>query len=96
MDDLLKEASKSMVCSRRVKIKYRNYKGIVSERYVVPLKFWFGANEWHPEPQWIMTAFDDTKQAFRDFAMTGILSWEESFKPFEVQDEPCENQDETT
>lgn len=48
---------------------YRNWRGEVSERRAVPQYVYFGATEWHPEPQWMMRALDVDKGAVRDFAM---------------------------
>lgn len=47
---------------------YRNYRGEVAERTAIPKRLWWGSTEWHPEPQWFVTAFDLEKQAARDFA----------------------------
>ena len=51
---------------------YRNWRGEVAERKVIPLSVHYGATEWHPEPQWLMRAFDLDKQAERDFAMADM------------------------
>jgi hypothetical protein len=53
----------------RVKLWYRNFRGDVSCRSIVPERLWFGSTDWHPEPQWMLTAFDTDKHASRDFAM---------------------------
>lgn len=50
-------------------LTYRNYRGEVSERTITPKHVWFGSTEWHPEPQWLLTAFDHDKGADRDFAL---------------------------
>jgi len=41
----------------------------VSTRTITPIKPWYGSTEWHPEPQWLLTAFDHEKHANRDFAL---------------------------
>jgi hypothetical protein len=51
------------------KALYRNYKGEASMREIIPIRVWFGNTQWHPEDQWMMTAFDLGKQANRDFAL---------------------------
>ncbi|PZQ86048.1 MAG: hypothetical protein DI549_00630 [Ancylobacter novellus] len=51
---------------------YRNWRGEVSERSVVPLYVWHGATEWHPEAQWLLHAFDASKRQDRDFAMADM------------------------
>lgn len=48
---------------------YKNYRGEVSERTVRPIRIYHGATEWHPEPQWLLEAFDMEKDAVRAFAM---------------------------
>lgn len=48
---------------------YTNWKGATDLRTVVPNRIWFGVTEYHPEPQWFLTAFDVDKQAERDFAL---------------------------
>lgn len=50
-------------------ITYRNYNGIISMRRIIPITTYFGCTKWHPEPQWMMRAFDLDKQAERDFAL---------------------------
>lgn len=52
-----------------VRITYRNYRGETAQRVITPQRVWFGSTEWHPEPQWLMAAFDHEKQANRDFAI---------------------------
>ena len=40
-----------------------------TQRTITPKRIWWGATDWHPEPQWLLTAFDAEKQADRDFAL---------------------------
>lgn len=60
-----------------VKILYTNYRGETSRREIRPDKIWFGATEWHPEPQWLLDAHDIEKDALRNFAMKDIKEWNE-------------------
>lgn len=55
-------------------IIYKNHRGEVALRHIVPLFTHYTANEWHPEPCWIMQAFDLDKQEERSFAFKNILS----------------------
>lgn len=50
-------------------VTYRNWRGEVGERTITPIRVWFGATDWHPEPQWLLEAFDHDKGANRDFAL---------------------------
>lgn len=52
-----------------VALTYRNWRGEVAERTIIPRRVWFGATDWHPEPQWLLTAFDTEKGADLDFAL---------------------------
>lgn len=58
-----------------VKLLYTNYRGETALRHVTPKKLWFGETDWHPEPQWLLEAFDHDKNADRSFAMKDIKCW---------------------
>ena len=58
-----------------VTILYTNYRNETSERRILPRRIWFGKNEWHAEPQWLMDALDLDKDAERTFAIAMIHSW---------------------
>lgn len=54
-------------------LDYTNWKGIRAIRRVFPQEiYWSEGNEWHPEPQWILRAFDLDKNEQRDFAIKDI------------------------
>lgn len=65
-----------------VSIVYKNHRGEVSTRRIIPKNIRFESTEWHPEPQWILEAFDVDKQASRSFAMKDIQAW----NPFNYAD----------
>lgn len=54
---------------------YTNHRGKTSVRFARPINFCFGSTEYHPEPQWLMHAFDLDKNAERTFAMKDIKDW---------------------
>ena len=60
---------------KRVVIDYINWKGERSVRTIMPEKVFFAATEHHKTPQWILSAFDVEKKAWRHFAMADIKSW---------------------
>jgi predicted DNA-binding transcriptional regulator YafY len=64
--------------SREVSILYRNWKGEVAWRRIVPLSISFESSQWHPVPQWIMRALDIDKEAERSFAIADIQNWKPS------------------
>lgn len=51
------------------RIIYTNYRGETAERTITPKRVWYGISDWHPVPQWFLTAFDHDKNADRDFAL---------------------------
>lgn len=59
----------------RVVIDYTNWRGGRSEREITSEGAYFGANEWHTEPQWLLVAWDHGRNARRTFALAGIHSW---------------------
>ena len=70
------EAARTPGQAETVTILYTNYRGETAVRRITPIaREWFGASEWHPEPQWLFTAFDMDKEAFRDFARSGVKAW---------------------
>ena len=60
---------------KKVTMVYTNYKGKTSVRHVVPKEIYFGQTDWHPENQWLMSAYDIDKAADRTFAMKDIRAW---------------------
>ncbi|MBX9580244.1 MAG: hypothetical protein K2X87_08040 [Gemmataceae bacterium] len=58
-----------------VVIRYTNYKGETALRRIIPRHIHFVSTEWHPEPQWVIEAFDLDRGAERSFAMKDILDW---------------------
>jgi predicted DNA-binding transcriptional regulator YafY len=64
-----------MITGAAVEIDYTNYRGRRSGRVVFPLHIWFGSDEYHADPQWLLDAFDVEKGAMRTFAMKDVHSW---------------------
>lgn len=59
-----------------ITIDYTNHRGERGRRRITPLTLTFGSNQYHPEMQWILRAFDEDKQVLRTFAMKNVHSWE--------------------
>jgi predicted DNA-binding transcriptional regulator YafY len=62
---------------KTVKILYKNYRGEVAYRTIIPKSIGFLSTEWHPKEQWILTAFDFEKNADRGFSIADIQEWNE-------------------
>jgi predicted DNA-binding transcriptional regulator YafY len=74
-------ADGTMNTEQEVRIFYTNWRGETRWRRVVPIRIWFGSNPWHPEPQWLLDAFDVDKAEDRAFAMKNITDWWDRKKP---------------
>lgn len=61
--------------NQAVLIGYTNWAGEYRERRIRPLKLYWGRNEWHEEPQWLLDAQDLEKASVRSFAMKDITFW---------------------
>lgn len=61
--------------SRIQTVRYRNYRGEVSTRHIIPLGVWFGVSEFHASEgeQWFVKAYDIDKEDNRDFALKDFL-----------------------
>lgn len=55
-----------------MKINYTNWKGITSDRRIIPLFPYFVANKYHPEKQWLLKAWDIDKRTMRSFGVRDI------------------------
>ena len=93
-----------------ITLTYRNWRGEIGERTIKPRQVFFGATDWHPEPGWLLEAWDCDKQALRDFALADC-QFADLARPSQAGDErvarlvkaakrvawvfPCLNQTET-
>ena len=57
------------LASLPVSLTYTNYRGETSVRRITPLGLRFASTEWHPEPQWLLIAYDHDKGENRNFAL---------------------------
>lgn len=55
---------------------YTNYKGITEFRMVTPISIRYGTSEYHKEPQWLLLAFDEDRNAEREFVMIDMQQME--------------------
>lgn len=53
----------------QITMTYRNWRGDVAQRTIRPVDLWFGKTDWHPEPGWLLSAWDCDKGERRDFAL---------------------------
>jgi predicted DNA-binding transcriptional regulator YafY len=58
--------------AREITFRYRNWRGDVATRRVLPQRIWFGESKWHSGSQWFLEAIDVEKGEPRDFALIDI------------------------
>lgn len=58
-----------------IKVKYTNYRGETAIRTIVPISFYFGSTEYHPEEQWLVKVWDCDRNAERVYALKEITQW---------------------
>lgn len=63
----IKEPEKKII--ETLTISYTNWRGETSLRRIIPKGVRYGSTPWHPEPQWLLLAWDEEKRATREFAM---------------------------
>lgn len=63
--------------NKLVLIDYTNWRGERRTRRIRPTEngLRFTKNQFHPTPQWLLTAIDDETGQMRTFAMANIHSW---------------------
>lgn len=59
-------------------VSYTNHRGETAVRRIIPVRAWFGVTEWHPEPQWLLDAFDTERKVERSFALRDMSIVKES------------------
>lgn len=52
-----------------ISLRYRNWRGEISDRTIIPFFLYWGKTEWHPELGWLLRAIDVEKGEERDFAL---------------------------
>jgi hypothetical protein len=62
--------------SKAVKVKYKNYRGEVAIRSIVPMEVYWGQTEYHPHDQWLLKVWDIEKDAERIYAFKDIQEFD--------------------
>lgn len=58
-----------------VRLRYRNWKGVVKTYEVHPCGLWYGSTEYHPRRQWLLAAIDLDGGVLKNFAVQDVLDW---------------------
>ena len=63
------QEARAIAEAAQITMTYRNWRGEVAQRTIRPFALWFGKTDWHPEPGWLLSAWDCDKGGRRDFAL---------------------------
>lgn len=55
-----------------VSVLYTNHRGETRLRSIRPVNLYWGSNQWHPEPQWLVDGIDTEIDQLRTFALKGM------------------------
>lgn len=58
-----------------IKVKYKNYKGEIGIRNIIPVGVYYGHTNFHHKDQWLMEVYDVEKDAPRTYAMLDIMEF---------------------
>lgn len=58
-----------------IKVEYTNYRGEKEVRTIIPMSFFFGSTEYHPQEQWLLRVWDCDRHAERIYALKEISRW---------------------
>lgn len=75
--------------AHELRILYTNWRGETAWRRIVPRGLRFASTEWHPEPQWLLDAWDVEKGAERSFALRDVRACRQPGEPLPAAGEPC-------
>ena len=70
-----KDSCPHYIPTTSIKVKYKNWKGEVGIRNIIPQNIYYGNTEFHPEDQWLLDVFDVDKDAQRTYAMMDIIEF---------------------
>ena len=64
-----------VVINNPLKVKYKNWKGEIGTRSIIPARVYYGHTDYHKEDQWLMDVWDVDKGAPRTYAMMDIIEF---------------------
>ncbi|MDR3551363.1 MAG: hypothetical protein P4L31_08165 [Candidatus Babeliales bacterium] len=66
----------AIILDRAVKVRYKNYRGEVAVRSIVPMELYWGETEYHPHDQWLLKVYDIEKNTERIYAFKDIQEFD--------------------
>ena len=60
---------------QNIEVIYKNWRGEVANRKIIPISITFDSTEWHSEKQWLLECYDLDRKNTRLYALKDIQSW---------------------
>jgi len=76
---------KKLEDDKLIMFEYKNWKGKVSKRTVMPWEIWFGKNEFTNEEQWMLRGFDKNENAVRNFVWKNIIKFIDMITIYKIE-----------
>jgi len=70
-----KDSCPHYIPTTSIKVKYKNWKGEIGIRTIIPQTIYYGSTNYHTQNQWLMDVFDVDKDALRTYAMMDIIEF---------------------
>lgn len=58
--------------AKAIKVRYKNWRGEVANRTIIPQELYWGTTEYHPQEQWLLKVWDVDRNAERVYALQEI------------------------
>ena len=62
--------------NKAIKVKYKNYRGEIGIRFIIPMEIYWGQTNYHLHDQWLVKVWDIDKNAERIYAFKDIESFD--------------------
>ena len=63
-----------------IKVKYKNWRGEIGIRTIIPLFIHYGHTKYHSTDQWLIDVWDEDKNAQRTYALMDIIEFIKEIK----------------
>jgi hypothetical protein len=68
--------TQSFYTGKVVLIDYTNWRGVRTQRRIIPQTVRFGSNKWHKEEQWLLQGVEALTGEQREYALKDIHEWQ--------------------
>jgi len=74
-DDVRAVLQKKSSEDAAITVRYKNHRGEIDNRRIIPINFFHGNTKYHSEEQWLLRVWDLGKKDYRTYALKDIEEW---------------------